>query len=81
MDMLEVIGGIIVVVLAIAFIVTLMYAGCMVCINSAREDAQRKIRIKARRMANAMLKEWIANATICVEQRVVVIEDPLRSER
>jgi hypothetical protein len=77
MEMLEVVGGVIIVVLAIAFIVTLMYAGCMVCINSAREDAQRQINLKARRMADAMFKEWIENATICVEQRVVVIEDPL----
>lgn len=78
MDMLEVIGGVIVVVLAVAFIVTLMYAGCIVCINAAREDAQRQINIKARRMADAMFKDWIENATICVEQRVVVIEDSLR---
>lgn len=77
MDMLDVIGGVSVIVLAIVFIVTLMYAGCMVCINAAREDARRQINIKARRMADAMFKEWIENATICVEQRVVVIEDPL----
>lgn len=77
MEMLEVVGGVIIVVLAIAFIVTLMYAGCMVCINAAREDAKRQINLKARRMADAMFKDWIENATICVEQRVVVIEDPL----
>ena len=73
----ELVFAVAIMILAIFMIVVMIYAGCMIAINAAREDARRQIRLKARLMADRMYREKIANTVIQVEQHMVVIEDDL----
>ena len=73
----EFVFAIMIMALAVLTICIMIYAGCMIAINAAREDARRQIRLKAHIMADRMYREKIANTVIQVEQHMVVVEDDL----
>lgn len=81
MNIPEMIFGIVAVIAALAAVAIMIYLGCMVAINDARREANRNIEARARRLADRMYRERLANTVIRINQRMVVVEDDLGNEK
>ena len=75
--MLQTITGCAVIIMALTAIGIMIYSGCMVAINSARNEARRTVEIRAKRLADRMYRDRLANTVIRVSQKMVVVEDDL----
>ena len=66
-----------VILMALTAIGIMIYSGCMVAIRSAQNEAKRTVEIRAKRLADKMYRDRLANTVIKVSQRMVVVEDDL----
>lgn len=66
-----------VILMALLAIGIMIYSGCMVAIRSAQNEAKRTVEIRAKRLADRMYRDRLANTVIKVSQRMVVVEDDL----
>ena len=78
--MLQAITGCAVILMALLAIGIMIYSGCMVAIRSAQAEARRTVEIRAKRLADRMYRDRLANTVIKVSQRMVVVEDDLGSQ-
>ena len=75
--MLQAIIGFAVILMALLAIGIMIYSGCMVAIRSAQNEAKRTVEIRAKRLADRMYRDRLANTVIRVSQKMVVVEDDL----
>lgn len=81
MNIPEMLFGIVAVIAALAAVAIMIYLGCMAAINDAKREANRNIEVRARRLADRMYRKRLENTVICVNQRMVVVEDDLGDEK